>query len=962
MTMKTKIRDHSLLTSRANRTNWGNIMRPYWLAAFACSLLTVCQVQAQDERSAYLIANSNRAGNPCGIAVLPEGGALAPALAKAGRFIVVSQEADDGAVRATCAATEKTGLLGRRLYICESPSNRIIVADKCANLIAYTRVTDATLGSFDPKYLLSKLSPYDGRAVVGLAKGAEGALTKAKLQAWAKGFGVPDVQIVEDEQGLWALVTRPALPNADEWTHTYHAEDNNPYSRDTALTWPFMTQWLGKPYRDGGAVHLVAGGRSFFVTEGDFSFGDRFTKLRDSNQIQARDLYNGELLWTYDIPRKYSADSRTSAYVATDKEFYLIDPTEDKAGVVVLDAQSGKQLRRLDCSTLGEQLKYLSMHRGKLYVMAGDKDVVAPAGSMWKFMNPFSVLNNRYKHDYGKYATTKISHLSLGDGRTIACLEPASGKVVWQHSEADNTIPEYQIGLTEGRLYYLAKGHAAVCLDAVTGRVIWANEAAPRRFGEYLQKDPQTWMMYHLGFCLAQSQAVLFLEPALGIIAVSPQDGRILWEIDVKRRFPVVRDGRVYVSGEQWSGRQNKDTHQVYDLLTGKGCDPDWSGDDRTPGSGCGGYNMSTNFLCSQMGVGYIFDARQRVGDYLGKKTNCVGATFVAGGLFLRPGHVCACDYTTHGYIAETSAADFDFNWKAGGKTQLRRAADYENVVPLSGDGWTCFRGSVAGANAVAVSVAPNAKVLWTAPPHTANPTPIPMTSRVATDFEPVQPVAAGDCVFTAGADGLIRCLDARDGAERWRFWTGGRIYASPAIWEGRLYTGSGDGYVYALEAATGRELWRFCAAPEERRLMAYGHLVSAWPVTTNILIHDGAAYLAACLLNSNGSHVYSLDAKTGDMRWHNGRSGLDDPENRIGVNTAGTLTVAQGKLWLRTNGYDHFTDVKMAAVDKQTVACQVTTDCGDSVALQSCLQGEGVFGESFGAFGEPLHFGEFAL
>jgi len=41
--------------------------------------------------------------------------------------------------------------------------------------------------------------------------------------------------------------------------------------------------------------------------------------------------------------------------------------------------------------------------------------------------------------------------------------------------------------------------------------------------------------------------------------------------------------------------------------------------------------------------------------------------------------------------------------------------------------------------------------------------------------------------------------LAAATGEERWRFETGGDVYASPAVVGGVVYIGSKDGYVYAI-------------------------------------------------------------------------------------------------------------------------------------------------------------------
>jgi outer membrane protein assembly factor BamB len=128
---------------------------------------------------------------------------------------------------------------------------------------------------------------------------------------------------------------------------------------------------------------------------------------------------------------------------------------------------------------------------------------------------------------------------------------------------------------------------------------------------------------------------------------------------------------------------------------------------------------------------------------------------------------------------------------------------------------------------------------------------------------------------------------------------------------------GSGDGYVYTLEAATGRLLWRFRAAPVERRIMVYGNLCSTWPVNTGVLVHDGVAYFAAGIVDHDGTYVYALDAKTGEIRWQNDTCGHLSAELRKGVSAQGNLTI-QGDRLLLAGG----NQVSPAAFDLATGKC----------------------------------------
>ena len=163
----------------------------------------------------------------------------------------------------------------------------------------------------------------------------------------------------------------------------------------------------------------------------------------------------------------------------------------------------------------------------------------------------------------------------------------------------------------------------------------------------------------------------------------------------------------------------------------------------------------------------------------------------------------------------------------------------------------------------------------------------------------PTAPTAVGALVFVAGSDGVVRALDAASGQPKWEAFTGGAVRLPPTIADGRALAGSGDGWVYAWEAATGRQLWRFRAAPIERRIPVYGQLLSTWPAASGVLVEDSVAYVAAGIVNYDGTHVYALDAATGRIKWQNNATGHMDPVGRTGVSVQGQLLAFDGRLWL---------------------------------------------------------------
>lgn len=118
---------------------------------------------------------------------------------------------------------------------------------------------------------------------------------------------------------------------------------------------------------------------------------------------------------------------------------------------------------------------------------------------------------------------------------------------------------------------------------------------------------------------------------------------------------------------------------------------------------------------------------------------------------------------------------------------------------------------------------------------------------KFETDTIMNQPVAvAGGLVFLANGDrnyqpenpnGYIRALDARTGAEKWLVETG-PVLSPPSVAGGRVYlasnekTGQGSGLIYCLDAATGEQVWtyRLSARPQ---------------INTELVFSDGTLYLS---------------------------------------------------------------------------------------------------------------------
>ncbi|MGA2501624.1 MAG: PQQ-binding-like beta-propeller repeat protein, partial [Tepidisphaeraceae bacterium] len=166
-------------------------------------------------------------------------------------------------------------------------------------------------------------------------------------------------------------------------------------------------------------------------------------------------------------------------------------------------------------------------------------------------------------------------------------------------------------------------------------------------------------------------------------------------------------------------------------------------------------------------------------------------------------------------------------------------------------------------------------------------------------------PVKAGDLELVAVVN--EHRLEARRG-ERvvWSFVADGRISAAPVVHEGKVCLGSHDGWVSCLDLRDGRVLWRFLAAPNHRKIVAYGQLESSWPVY-GVVVHDGLFAVSAGRHPEldGGIYFYGLDPATGQARWDRRLRTVNEPVAGRGArklpNTIinGPLSVSGGKLVL---------------------------------------------------------------
>ena len=110
-------------------------------------------------------------------------------------------------------------------------------------------------------------------------------------------------------------------------------------------------------------------------------------------------------------------------------------------------------------------------------------------------------------------------------------------------------------------------------------------------------------------------------------------------------------------------------------------------------------------------------------------------------------------------------------------------------------------------------------------------------------------PAVVDGKVYVGSYDNKVYCLDASTGAHVWNYTTGSYVDSSPAVADGKVYIGSWDNKVYCLNASTGAHVWNYTT----------GGVVYSSPA-----VADGKVYIG-----SQDDKLYCLDASTGAHVWN---------------------------------------------------------------------------------------------
>ncbi|MHC4629091.1 MAG: outer membrane protein assembly factor BamB family protein, partial [Planctomycetota bacterium] len=469
--------------------------------------------------------------------------------------------------------------------------------------------------------------------------------------------------------------------------------------------------------------------------------------------------------------------------------------------------------------------------------------------------------------------------------KRIVVLDAETAEVLWSKSDAETTeLMPMTLAVSRGRVFF-QNADEIFCLDAKSGDHLWRAERSTSR-------SRPTWaaptLVVYGDVVLSADRAVAekktqdtddrrkveWIVSARGgqapvgeLIAFSAEDGERLWSCPSRECYNSPVDVLV-ADGLVWTGSLVR----ASDPGITEGRDPVTGEVGRTRpadkeffAAGMGHHrcyrNKATNeyLVLGRSGVEFIeLDTGKAIPNHWVRGA-CQYGVIPCNGLLYAPTNPCACFVTAKipGFNCLAPKPKSPSQQKAVLRKRLERGPAYrllrgDGPQSLAGD-WPTYRHDSARSGCTPVPVGSELKPGW--------------NTQLGGRLSSV--VVARGMLFVAQTDAhTVHALDANSGREIWSYTAGGRIDSPPTIWRGRALFGCADGWVYCLRASNGDLVWRFRAAREQRRIVAYGQLESAWPIPGSVLVHDGIAYCAAGRSSYlDGSiRLCRLDARSGEL------------------------------------------------------------------------------------------------
>ncbi len=846
---------------------------PKWIGGLKPRLLSVLTVtalgiylgvspalaDAVSDAKLITAASDDCAGGIC-VVLGDDVSELAVAISRRGNFVVQALVSNEEKLAATRSAIRSSGKYGP-VSADYSAYDYLPYAENLINLVVVDNYSKAAVKGLSVGEVFRVLAPL-GAAYF---KSAENLTEK-----------LAEVGFEVSRTGTWIKAVKPWPKEIDEWTHYLHDADGNPVANDTVVAPPKHYQWISGPmwlrsHESDSSVRTIvtSRGRLFYIAdEAPISLlGDH--DLPDKWFLIARDAFNGVPLWKVPIedwgwrawkpswftprPGVIPLNIAKRLVAVNDKVYVTLGY---RPPVTELDARTGEILKTYGGTARTAEILYRD---GLLILTVLEEDrarvkvVDAESGkTLWTSKNSYSGTTT----DYYRF---RAMHGSVPAAKVDPTLNIA----------------------TDGKVVALLDGEDVVVLDYRTGEERWRTEF-PLVEADYNAGRIDAAHKVWVGTLIVTDGVVVHASPNQ-LAAFSASSGEILWKQPKKYlqhlwyewKDVFVIDGLVWT----WSAELARERLQVGGKPSKRGS--------KFPVS-VNGCDLHTGKLAKKVPLGKIFKTHHHHRCYRNKATlryiiaSRRGSEFVdlhdgnhsihnwvrgtchvgmmpANGLQYAPPHPCVCyiDEKINGMNALAPEIPRQYRRTGGERSnRLERGPAYGQASGRAAgpEDWPAWRHDSLRSGAADTDVSAKLRLLW----------------QETIGRKITAPVHADGRIFVPLVDEHhVAALNADNGEKIWEYVAGARVDSPPTCYKGTVIFGCADGWVYCLRASDGALVWRFAAAPQGRRIGAFGRLESAWPVHGSALVQNGTVYFAAGRSShlDGGIYMYGLDAGTGELR-----------------------------------------------------------------------------------------------
>ena len=642
--------------------------------------------------------------------------------------------------------------------------------------------------------------------------------------------------------GTWSKTVKSWPDTIDDWTHYLHDSRGTSVSSDRLAGHPRGLRWTGGPFWARSHEHTAsmqamvsAAGRVFYVMdEGPVESIQLPSKL----VLTARDAFNGTVLWKRPLhdwvnalfPLKSGPGWMPRRLVAVEDRVYVAPGIGQD--LLCLDAVNGEVVCEYEDTASTFEL---IVSEGVVFAAvdtdceACDYDQQHP--DCWKERDRASI-RWAWNRDDGN--------------RLVKAMQAEDGRLLWQRE-----MPVAPMTLTaDARMVCFYDGSAVVALDRTSGKELW-------------QADVMDTKQFRTGVSgprMVICEDRVLLSPMGQMVAISAETGEILWSVKGKPRSGHLSLEDFYVIGDKiWVlGRGNFGAFTTYSLKSGEKIEEFKNPiDSFYIHQRCYPGRATVRFQLPPIMGTTVYDMENdawSINNWI--RGGCTYGMMPANGMVYATPNACACYYQSKLNGFNAVAPDPQPAKAPPAEERLVKGPAYgtrDERAEYPAAAWPVFRHDNTRGGYARTDVPADVGRAW--------------KKDFGTKLS--QPVVGGGKLFLSAVEAhVVYALDAASGEELWHFIAGGRVDSPPTLYRGLALFGSADGCVYALRASDGQLAWKFQAAPNDRKLTAYGQLESVWPLSGSVLIQGGKLYCVAgrSMFLDGGLRMLILKPETGEL------------------------------------------------------------------------------------------------